>query len=108
VGFAFGTGANLAREASDITLLTADPLKLLQALDLSRRTTRVIRQNLAFAFLYNALAIPLAVAGLLNPLLAVCAMFASSLSVIGNTLRISRGFSKRNSNEDVMTRRRPR
>ncbi len=108
VGFAFGTGANLAREASDITLLTADPLKLLQTLDLSRQTTRVIRQNLAFAFLYNALAIPLAVGGLLNPLLAVCAMFASSLSVIGNTLRISRDFSKRNSDEDVMTRRRPR
>jgi cation transport ATPase len=66
----------------------ADPIKLLQVLDLSRRTTRVIRQNLAFAFLYNALAIPLAVTGPLNPLLAVCAMFASSLSVIGNTLRI--------------------
>jgi len=51
-------------------------------------TMKTIRQNLAFAFFYNGLGIPLAVAGLLNPLIAVCAMFASSLSVIGNSLRI--------------------
>lgn len=56
---------------------------------------RIIRQDLLFAFLYNALAIPLAVAGFLNPLVAVCAMFAGSLTVIGNTLRSSRFSRKR-------------
>jgi Cu+-exporting ATPase len=91
VGFAFGVGANILREASDITFLTPDPSRVLEAIDLSRRTVRTIRQNLFFAFLYNSVGIPLAVAGWLNPLIAVFAMFASSLSVVGNALRISRG-----------------
>ncbi len=90
VGFALGTGTNITREASDFTLLAAEPTRVLEVLDLSALTTKTVRQNLSFAFLYNALAIPLAVAGLLNPLIAVCAMFASSLTVIGNALRISR------------------
>ena len=57
---------------------------------MSALTGRIIHQNLFFAFFYNGLAIPLAVLGFLNPLVAVCAMFASSLTVIGNTLRITR------------------
>jgi Cu+-exporting ATPase len=91
VGFAFGTGENLLREASDITFLRADPSRVTEAIDLSRRTVRTIRQNLFFAFFYNSIGIPLAMTGYLNPLIAVLAMFTSSLTVIGNALRISRG-----------------
>jgi len=90
VGFALGTGTNITREASDFTLLAPEPTRVLEVLDLSALTTKTVRQNLSFAFLYNGLAIPLAIAGLLNPLIAVFAMFASSLTVIGNALRISR------------------
>ena len=90
VGFAFGAGTNILREASDITFLTPDPTRVLEAIDLSQRTVRTIRQNLFFAFLYNSVGIPLAVAGWLNPLIAVFAMFASSLTVIGNALRVTR------------------
>jgi heavy metal translocating P-type ATPase len=90
VGFALCTGASLLREASDIALLTDDLSKILQALDLSKIATKITRQNLLFAYCYNTLAIPLAVIGVLNPLIAVLAMFGSSLTVIGNTLRISR------------------
>ena len=90
VGFALGTGTNIIQEASDFTLLAAEPTRILEVLDLSALTAKTVRQNLFFAFLYNGLAIPLAVAGLLNPLIAVFAMFASSLTVVGNALRISR------------------
>jgi heavy metal translocating P-type ATPase len=90
VGFAVGTGVNLAREASDITLLGHDPARLCEAIGLSALTMNTIRQNLAFAFLYNLLCIPLAVTGLVNPLVAVFAMFASSLTVVGNSSRILR------------------
>ncbi|MGZ3494920.1 MAG: HAD-IC family P-type ATPase, partial [Thermodesulfobacteriota bacterium] len=90
VGFALGTSVNVSREASDITLMTGDPARITEVLDLSALTVRIIRQNLLFAFFYNGLALPLAVTGLLNPLVAVIAMFGSSLSVIGNTFRISK------------------
>ena len=90
VGFALGTGTNIIQEASDFTLLAAEPTRILEVLDLSALTAKTIRQNLFFAFLYNGLAIPLAIAGLLNPLIAVFAMFASSLTVVGNALKISR------------------
>jgi len=90
VGFALGTGTHILREASDFTLLASDPTRVSGALDLSALAVRAIRQNLFFAFLYNSIAIPLAVAGLLNPLIAVFAMFAGSLTVIGNALRISK------------------
>lgn len=90
VGFAAGAGSNILQEASDVTLLGEDaPGRALSFLELSALTSRVIRQNLFFALLYNMLGVPLAMAGLLNPLVAVFAMFASSLTVIGNTLRIS-------------------
>jgi heavy metal translocating P-type ATPase len=91
-GFALTTSPNIAKEASDVTLLTEDPFKIIEVLNLSALTVKTIRQNLLFAFVYNGIGIPLAVAGLLNPLVAVFAMFASSLSVIGNTLRISKPF----------------
>ena len=89
VGLALGAKGNLTREASDITLLSENPVKVLEAIQLSNLTQRIIRQNLFFAFFYNGLGIPLAISGALNPLIAVLAMFASSLSVIGNTLRIT-------------------
>jgi len=94
VGFALGARSNLLGEASDITILSDDPLKVLEAMALSATAGRIIRQNLFFSFCYNVLGIPLAVAGLLNPIIAVLAMFASSLAVIANTLRISRGSEK--------------
>ena len=90
VGFALGTGTHILQEASDFTFLASDPTRVCDALDLSALAARAIRQNLFFAFLYNAIGIPLAAAGLLNPLIAVFAMFASSLTVIGNALRISK------------------
>jgi heavy metal translocating P-type ATPase len=90
VGFALGRVTNLTHESSAITLLSEDPTRVLDFLRLSELTMKVIRQNLFFAIFYNFLAIPLAVAGWLNPVIAVFAMFASSLSVIGNSLRIMR------------------
>jgi P-type E1-E2 ATPase len=90
VGIAMGLRARLTHEASAITILANDPARLLVVIQLASRTMRTVRQNLYFAFLYNVLGIPLAIAGWLNPLIAVCAMVASSLTVIGNTLRLMR------------------
>jgi Cu+-exporting ATPase len=89
VGCAFGPAMQAVRGASDLAFLSPDPGKLIDALELSKLTARRIRQNLFFAFLYNAVAIPVAAAGLLNPLVAVCAMCASSLMVTGNALRVA-------------------
>jgi heavy metal translocating P-type ATPase len=90
VGFALGSGSHLIREASDIAILSSQPERVIDVLDLSQLTTTAVRQNLLFAFVYNAVAIPFAVTGLLNPLIAVMAMFGSSFTVIGNALRITR------------------
>jgi Cu2+-exporting ATPase/Cu+-exporting ATPase len=90
VGIALGAGAGVLPQSSDITLLSDDPLKIREVMDLSSLSLRIIRQNLLFAFFYNILAIPLAVSGILNPLLAALAMVASSLTVVGNTMRIYR------------------
>lgn len=89
VGIAFGTAADLIEGAADISILSGRLESVPGILDLSRRSTRIIKQNLFAAFFYNALAIPLAMAGWLNPLIAVLAMVASSLTVIANTLRIN-------------------
>jgi heavy metal translocating P-type ATPase len=90
VGGAFGAGVNLIRKASDLTFLSPEPGRLLDARALSFLAANTIRQNLFFAFVYNLIAIPVAAFGLLNPFMAVIAMFASSLTVTANTLRIFR------------------
>ena len=88
VGIAFGSGTEIARRAADITLIGDDLNRLPDLFTLSRRTARVIRQNLFWACLYNAVCIPLAVIGLVNPLVAAVAMLVSSLSVVLNSKRL--------------------
>jgi len=90
VGIAMGTGADVAMEAAAITLLHGDLVGIVRARRLSRATLGNIRQNLVLAFVYNVLAVPLAAAGLLSPMIASAAMSLSSVSVIGNALRLRR------------------
>ena len=90
VSFAIGAGADIAREAADITLVRSDLDAVADAIDLSRATLSKIRQNLFFAFAYNVLGIPLAAAGLLSPVIAGAAMAASSVSVVANALLLKR------------------
>lgn len=90
VGFAMSSGIDIALEASDITLIHNDLRHVADAIDLSRATFRKIRQNLFFAFIYNILGIPLAAAGLLNPIIAGGAMACSSLCVVTNSLLLNR------------------
>jgi P-type Cu+ transporter len=90
LGLAIGTGTDVAIEASDVTLVSGDLRAAGDAIRLSRRTLRTIKQNLGWAFGYNLAALPLAAAGLLNPLLAGAAMALSSVSVVANALRLRR------------------
>ena len=91
LGIAMGTGSDVAIEASDLTLVRDDLRVAVDAVRLSRRTLAIIRGNLFWAFAYNLAGLPLAAAGLLNPMIAGAAMAASSVFVVGNSLRL-RGF----------------
>ncbi|MFA6427489.1 MAG: heavy metal translocating P-type ATPase [Candidatus Magasanikbacteria bacterium] len=90
LGIAMGSATDIAKEAGQIILMQNNLNKVVEALGLSKRTFGAIKQNLFFAFLYNIIAIPLAMFGVLNPMIAAFAMSMSSVSVVGNSLRIRR------------------
>ncbi|WP_416901449.1 heavy metal translocating P-type ATPase [Micromonospora echinospora] len=91
LGLAMGTGTDVAIEASDLTLVRDDLVAAVDAIRLARRTLRIIKSNLFWAFAYNVAALPLAAAGMLNPMIAGAAMAFSSVFVVANSLRL-RGF----------------
>jgi Cu+-exporting ATPase len=97
VGIAMGTGADVAGEAGDVVLMRGDPQSVADAIRLARRTMRTMKQNLFWAFVYNVVGIPVAAGALypafgflLSPVLASAAMAMSSVSVVGNSLRLRR------------------
>ncbi len=90
LGIAMGSGTDIAMRAADVVLVGNSLDKLLTVFDLSKKTWKIVRQNLFWAFFYNTLGMSLAVTGVLNPIMAAGAMLLSSLSVIGNTSRILR------------------
>ncbi len=93
VGIAMGTGTDVAMHAAGVTLMRGDPRLISDAVDISRRTYRKIKQNLFWAFAYNIIGIPLAALGMLSPILAGAAMAFSSVSVVANALLLRRWHS---------------
>ena len=89
LGSALGSGADIAIEAAPLVLMSQSLAGVTQTLDLAGRVFRIVRQNLFWAFAYNLAGIALAMAGVLNPILAAGAMVLSSLSVIGNSRRLA-------------------
>jgi Cu+-exporting ATPase len=90
IGIAMGTGTDVAMHTAGITLMRGDPSLVADALDISRRTSAKIRQNLFWAFVYNVVGVPLAALGLLSPVIAGAAMALSSVSVVSNALLLTR------------------
>jgi cation transport ATPase len=90
VGISFGPAADLAKETAEVTILREDLLEIPRLLQLARTTLRVVRQNLAWAFAYNAVAVVIAALGLLRPAFAAAAMVLSSLCVVSNSMRLER------------------
>lgn len=88
LSIAMGAGTDVAKAAADITIVNSDPRLIPAALRISKRTLRIVKQNLAWAFGYNVIAIPLALAGIIAPGLAAAAMASSSVIVVGNSLRL--------------------
>ena len=89
MGIALGSGADIAMQAAPLVLMSNSLGAVTETLDLARRTFRIVRQNLFWAFAYNVVGITLAIVGVLNPIMAAAAMVLSSLSVIGNSRRLA-------------------
>jgi len=96
VGIALGTGADIAMSAAPVVLVSGSLAKVDEIFRLASRTSRIVRQNLFWAFFYNVVGISLAIAGILTPIFAAAAMFLSSISVVANSMRLSRRFKSSN------------
>jgi Cu+-exporting ATPase len=96
-GIAFGPAADLAKESADVIILREDLLEIPRLLGLARRTFSIVRQNLVWAFAYNAAAVVIAAYGLLRPVVAAAAMVLSSVCVVHNSMRLNRGEYSRSS-----------
>jgi P-type E1-E2 ATPase len=90
LSIAVHAGGQLSKEAADITFMRTEPFQIIEFLDFAQEVNHKITRNLSFTFIYNAISIPIAMSGLLTPLVAVTAMLFSSLSVTGNTLMLVR------------------